>query len=147
MSTYLERRRKDQSRHWRFEDESGSSQDHSLRYSSPFQEVTREPCKERVESRPFLADQTELPGVFKKREDGQIEYWTEDGDLCIFKQPRAVSWSPRLQSATLHSNGHIYITESLACPEDLPKHSPRMPFGLTVNYKMCVPAVGQVLCS
>ncbi len=98
--------------------------------------VTRKPRKEKLAARPFLTDQTELPGEFKKREDGQIEYWDEGGDLCFFKQPRAPTWNPRLQSATLHPFGHIFITESLANPQDLPKPSARMPFGLTTNYRM-----------
>jgi hypothetical protein len=143
MDRSVDRRRKERSHIRRIEDGSGSSQDNSSGYSSPsnhssaFQEVTRKPRKEKSVARPFLADQAELPGEFKKREDGQIEYWDEGGDLCLFKQPRAPTWNPRLQSATLHPTGHIFITESLANPQDLPRPSARMPFGLTTNYRMC----------
>jgi hypothetical protein len=138
-----DRRRKERSHARRDEDGSRTSNDHSSGYSSPgndstvFQEVTRRQRRDKSGSRPFLVDQTKLPGDFKKRENGEIEYWDEDGALCLFKQPRIASWNPRMQSATLHPTGHIFITESLANPRDLPKPSPRMPFGLTVNYKMC----------
>jgi hypothetical protein len=142
MDRSIDRRRKERNHIRRSEDGSGSSQENSSGYSSPsqassaFQEVTRKQRKEKSAARPFLTDQTELPGDFKKREDGQIEYWDEGGDLCLFKQPRAPTWNPRLQSAALHPSGHIFITESLANPQDLPKPSARMPFGLVNNYKM-----------
>ncbi len=81
MDRSVDRRRKGRSHIRRSEDGSGSNQENSSGYSSPsqnssaFQEVTRKPRKDKSAAWPFLTDQTELPGDFKKREDGQIEYW------------------------------------------------------------------------
>jgi hypothetical protein len=133
-----ERRRKERSHSRRDEESSRTSNEQSSGYSSPgFQEVTRRQRKGKSESRPFLVDQKELPGYFRKRDNGEVEYWDEDDVLCLFRQPRSTSFNPRTLNSTLHSTGHVFITESLANPRDLPKPSPRMPFGLMSNYKMC----------